>query len=750
MLLRDIVPDPEPKVNSQGLAKNEVHTSTNQTNSKQPQMIPYEIYQQERKRRIQAERERDQYRSIIYNTKLNPQERIYAVGIIDAVKYGKHKDEYGRTRINQEGIAERLGVSSHTVANARKMLEKNLIKDSVTVKVEGESYERVFIALDEEIANNPSKIERTEPRKIKEHRRYKCQKCDSENITIRTTKTIICNCCKHESLLDETYEEQKEAQEEETNTSLCVQNFTTYKNQLPPPQSPMCPNFYNIGEAQESDFHPDQVSQIDPLITRTEAAQLLVAIAGDGLHHIGMNRRGENKYRTISGCLSLDEAIEHLQGKETYGAFCSRADGCTRALCWDVDTLEEWEELQTHARILTTAGYLSILEPSPAGRGGHLWIIFDGLVNAASARLSVLALVPALANIKEYWPGPEHGKGNRVRLPGGKYLRPGVNEWCNLISILDGEMATNGDESAQLLITHQTPASIIPSLDPDNWKKSESNLSKEEQPITRESDQEERVTIGVGQVDARWEQQYGQTPEGKRLWFRWTDEYLIARYNAKTRPEDLVPINRQGKALATWRGERTASVAIHGEQWTDFGASARRPDGSPDSGDAFELHIRLSGESKGQALAKLGKALSLQARQELENAARSGKPIPGWIEEIITPAGRAHYDHLRYGSQPQEIMSPAEPSLSFLVANPVSEGEDARGGVTGFKNVEGAVTELFPDSPELSDPQKIGLTFDGPIAPPRPHPICHPNATWRWDIEQGRYICPECCLSWGD
>jgi hypothetical protein len=700
------ITDSHPKVKLGTSKNNEVHNP--------PVTVPYAAYQRERARRIQAERERDQYRSIIYNTKLNPQERIYTVGIIDAVRHGRHKDEQGRTRINQEGIAERLGVTSNTIGSARKMLAGSLIKDSVNVKVKGETYERVFIELDEEIASNPSKIERAEPRKIKENRHYRCQKCDSEDITIRTTKTIICNCCKHESLLDETYQEQKEVSEEETTpapmyqnfcniggdqdeetTPLCTQNFSTYKNQIPPPVPPMYQNFCNIGSDQDDIPQPDQIPQIDPLITMTEAARLLVAITGPMNEHIDMSdgSEGKSKYYTVHHKLTLEEALKHLQGAKTRGGYCSYPSGETRALCWDVDTPEEWEVLQIHARALAAADYLPILEPSPAGRGGHLWIVFDGLVDAITARFTIHALVPELAGIKEYWPAQEYGKGNRVRLPGGRYTAYGKNEWCHLLSVSDGETSTNGDESAQLLLTHQTPASILPTPDPDD-EESELHTDQVEQPQVEQtpisgSDQVEQAPTGITNVDARWEQQYGQTPEGKRLWFAWTDEYLIARYNARTSPEDLIDTNRQGKALATWRGERTASVAIRGEQWTDFGASARHPDGSPDSGDAFELYIRLSGKTKSQVLGELGKALVREARQVLESAARSAESIPEWLEEIITPAGRAHYNLLQ--SQEQSFIlqeSTLTENRPIVAADPpeAEHEEHSQGGVSGFQN----------------------------------------------------------------
>ncbi len=530
--------------------------------------------------------------------------------------------------------------------------------------------------------------------------KYICQKCGSKDIKI--IRRLHCNCCGHEADLEDSYPNGRlnnntsksnlllDNEDSTDSPNNCNTGATSKSNLLLSENEPT-PSFFDGSLQLDGVLKPDtppcmnvvnlqsNISEKDPIILQTEAAQLLVAIAGDGLSHIGMNRRGENKYRTIPGCLSLNEAIEHLQGKETYGAFCSRADGRTRALCWDVDTPEEWEEFRSHARTLATVGYFPILESSPAGRGGHLWIIFNELVDAVSARLSVYAVVPTLADIKEYWPAPEHGKGNRVRLPGGRYLRPGINEWCNLLSVLDGEISTNGDEAAQLLIRHQTPANIIPSPDPSD-QKSKPILGKEEHPTIKESNHEEQSPIGLGQVDARWEQQYGQTPEGKRLWFAWTEEYLIARYNASTRLEDLISVNRQGKALATWRGERTPSVAICGEQWTDFGASARRTDGSQDSGDAFELSIRLSGQSKSQVLAKLGKDLSQQARQELESAARNGEPIPTWLEEILTDAGREHYQRLRLRYQMQASIS--EPQVS-MVAQSASQREH-KGGANGF------------------------------------------------------------------
>src|SRR5207244_7541129 len=108
--------------------------------------------------------------------------------------------------------------------------------------------------------------------------------------------------------------------------------------------------------------------------------------------------------------------------------------------------------------------------------------------------------------------------------------------------------------------------------------------------------------------DEEWKRKY-DTPEGKKLWFAWTPQYLADWYNSTHSVDELLPDERNGFGLASWRGERTASVAKHGEQWTDFGANARRGDGTQDSGDALELLVRLSRKTKDQLVREHGKEL---------------------------------------------------------------------------------------------------------------------------------------------
>lgn len=174
-----------------------------------------------------------------------------------------------------------------------------------------------------------------------------------------------------------------------------------------------------------------------------DTAELLVDIAGTEPVHIEMSERGPKKYYDVPRALCLDDARDHLAGKKTKGAMLHRSDGTARALCYDADTDDDWWTLRETAHFLSAAGYVPLVEDSPAGRGGHLWIIFTDLVDACAAYRHVCELAPMLQKIKERWPGP----GNRkVRLPGG---RPGFSQQCKFYDAIGGLVADNRKDAAR-------------------------------------------------------------------------------------------------------------------------------------------------------------------------------------------------------------------------------------------------------------------------------------------------------------
>ena len=217
-----------------------------------------------------------------------------------------------------------------------------------------------------------------------------------------------------------------------------------------------------IQEAEQHDHRQVQPSErVDPLV---EGSRRFVEIAGPESVHIEMSASGPKKYYDAHRPLTEGDTCAHLQGWKTKGVCLHHPDGMTRVLCYDADTSEDWQHLVEAAQLLPYGDYLLLLEPSPvqAGEhagGGHLWIIFDGLVNVFWAKQHVLQFAPSLRHSKESWPGPGNHK---VRLPGGKYVTPGVAAWCTLTDGEGSTLAPDGLSAARVLLDAQTPAEIVP------------------------------------------------------------------------------------------------------------------------------------------------------------------------------------------------------------------------------------------------------------------------------------------------
>ncbi len=329
--------------------------------------------------------------------------------------------------------------------------------------------------------------------------------------------------------------------------------------------------------------------------------------------------------------------------------------------------------------------------------------MFTGRVNVTAARNHAHSIASELAVVTEYWPAPVGAKKwNRVRLPGGKYVRPAdekenrpaINAWCKLVGAATGEAACNGVEAASLLLSHQTEAWIVPAFTPDVQIPELLNVPTPERPQPR---QERRAAIPGG-VDERWRQTYGGE-EGKRLWFAWTAPQLAQWWNDTHELDDLLPDEKRGYASATWRGETDPSVAKCNGRWADFGQSARRPDGNPDTGDAFEAWQRLMGIGKDELMRRAAKELLARARADLESAARAGQPMPSWLEMFVTDAGRAHYEALRpqrnqAGDKAKEQLpaTPAQGEVSEKARQLMESRGLAHGGPCG-----GCACELYRD-----------------------------------------------------
>jgi len=417
------------------------------------------------------------------------------------------------------------------------------------------------------------------------------------------------------------------------------------------------------GAALSSDSRQVQASA-DQRETIIAAATLLLDVAGLANEHIQMSKQGEAKYYTVYRPLCLDvkpelarqldgaalarlrehTTVGHLLGATTLGALLWRPDGMTRALCFDEDDEQGWNVLGEAARQLERTGYRPLLEPSPVGRGGHLWILYQERVSALAALWHVRNIAPQLRETVEYWPRPgARPAGNKVRLPAGEYVRPGFAQWSKLYDVYGQELAHDGKSAASVLLAYQTPGEVLVDLSSEELEAFAQELAPVPAPPVRRA--AHRKKAEAGGPDGRWEARYGE--RGKKMWFAFSDEQLIEWFNARHHVRAILPPESNGYGLASWRVERTASVGYLDEEnvWVDFGAGARKHNGKQDGGDALELQVRVSGLAKSAVLSQVARELNAEARAVLEDAARAGAEPPEWVLELITENGWSYYDY---------------------------------------------------------------------------------------------------------
>lgn len=316
----------------------------------------------------------------------------------------------------------------------------------------------------------------------------------------------------------------------------------------------------------------------DPALLLEEAAALLVEIAGDEPLHIEMAGIPGMKYSPVRHQFALEDARLHLSGKSTRGARIRRQDGQTRAICVDGDNPEEWSRLELACQVLYLQGYRCLLEPAPSCSlhpgGGHLWVIYDGLVDARSAWKHLCELAPIFDDL-EYWPASKQN----VRLPAGLYITPEAREQCLLYDAF-GLVASNRKEAAQILLDYQTPAAIVP------------NYPAEPEP--------EKAATRPSKIQNFWILDDAPDRDGKDLiaWFNQTHhitDYLQA--------EQEHPGRGTYMARGTWRGEKgRPSVEVHPETNSayDYGTRERL--------DCFEAAYLTTGKSKSELLSETRKA----------------------------------------------------------------------------------------------------------------------------------------------
>jgi len=201
---------------------------------------------------------------------------------------------------------------------------------------------------------------------------------------------------------------------------------------------------------------------------------------------------------------------------------------------------------------LEQAGFKPILEESPVEEGahvggGHLWVIFDRLVDAYSARQTMLSIAPMLAESKEYWP---NGSA-RVRLPGGRYIHGGTDAWCKLSDAYGTKLSHDGAGAADALLSMQSPSSLVRKY-------------------------EKKTELVLMQQPARSKPE----PQGGAYLDKDVSRYVIEEFNAAHSWGEIADMaggfDRKGYFSACWRGDRTPNVYVHTDtdRACDYSSSA--------------------------------------------------------------------------------------------------------------------------------------------------------------------------------
>ncbi len=372
----------------------------------------------------------------------------------------------------------------------------------------------------------------------------------------------------------------------------------------------------------------------------------MLQISGDLPRHITMRASGSRKYieRPNGKCpepapVTSELLRDHLDGKLTLGSWLANRDGRTWAVLWDADDADGWRVLVEAGRKLLTKGAKPILERSPAkcdhAGGGHLWLTFWKPVNPRAARATAEKHAPELRDFAEFWP-----RAGAVRLLGGYYRRGETSAWCEAAALRDPDRWVTSWDAAALAWSEDTPSDWVteaPPPEPENDASYTSPAELDTREVTRPQWREPEAWR-----DPEWLRRYGAARHS--LPWAVLPKHAINWFNSLHEVRTILPKQPNGYALATWRSERTASVAyLPDNRWRDYGARRTQP-----GGDAFEAYalVEFGEGGRERALARVYSDMTGAALREIEHAARSGRGVPAWVAEIMGPAGWACYNRL--------------------------------------------------------------------------------------------------------
>jgi len=580
-----------------------------------------------------------------------------------------------RTQVDYNALEEKTGLSRQTISAAYQYLQDKL--DLLTVEVQfsdrnDKKSTRTYITL------KPLFFDIGSWRKNNRGHGgayYTCEECGSTHLRtikkIKVVKQITCLDCgavkevdcgeittkdrgaarklktleRPLSNLDSAFSDEK--------AQKPLSNLTSYTNQLPPPaekanETAWCAvslpttaaDDYSALFEDESDEEPEPPAPKPRVRKQVKTGKNLEAAALEYMCHaithadaIKMGGTPGKKYTDMKRPATPADNAAHFAGRTTIGTTIADDVSNTWMFVVDGDDAAEFAIIAETARKAYRAGYRMLLEHSPATGshkdGGHGYIFFCDAVDARSVRQHLIRLSPEFAKLKEIWPG----KKTRVRLPGGRYRYENVDEWCVLTDAQGEQLSHGGVSGAVAAYQNLTDAAIVPAY-------------IEEQKATTRKSGIARKKIGLS-VDTYHQKKYGTSNNFRH---EFSEKQLIAFVNETLSCENALRSGNNGHHFADWRGEHTASVAVYDDNtWCDFGGlSPHHNDGRFDGGDAVELYCRINDLPRKEALRLLGKEFARKLHAASQEAARSGQPIPDWVQRYsrITELGWQLYKRI--------------------------------------------------------------------------------------------------------
>lgn len=551
------------------------------------------------------------------NARMSPGEKLLEIGARCLLPQEK-PNEKGMVRMPTDKLETFTGMSDTSVLRyANSLIDRfgatKDLEDYITKK--GQTRHLIYVNPHEAIWQRPWEADLPEEKERIINRNY-CPHCKSSGTlrvqkrTTRTQEIHTCDCCGY-----------KKITEESESTALPPMVYLPEK--APQPEEPFDPTREEEKAPQPEDLFLPEDQKSAPLtypLTHTtpvfdapepeakkalQPEDLLVTLLRERVGNVPHKLiKATGKMTAADKYISLPDSYvpdigAYINGDpdHIYGSNLRNTDGTTYVLEFDYDTVDQALLKFDCLRMLANAGASPICWSRRPGRG-HLSIRFGEPVDAQAAYAWAIKVCPLLASFKECYPvkGIEDKRNQRISWP--FWYRDGDEVYeCAADAHFPGmdlpvhSTGIKSDRERLVVMISQavTPASIV------------SSLPEPEQQLALHDAPAAGLLSLLDTAPTRPGNYTGDIAKA-----------AIAQFNASTSWQDIADV-KNGRFLASWRGERTASVVIDrdGEYACDHGNHGAWPK----KVDRFEAYCLIN---------KLDKRAELRRLCDVYRAAQQG------------------------------------------------------------------------------------------------------------------------------